>query len=366
MLKADCSNFPGDTPCRYHKEQGIKCDDCNYYNPIKYKILIVKLDAVGDVLRTTALLPPLKEKYQNSHITWCTRKNAKELFKENPFVNETIIVEDDAYFRLKSEEFDLVINCDTSKISSSIASMANGKERAGFVLNKKGFVETTSKEAEQWLLMSAFDDVKNANVKTYQKIMYEIVKLDAEVVPPVLKIHENIKTKIINRSASWKYDKDKFTIGLNIGVGEKWPSKGLPLKRWKEVILKLKKEDANLFLLGGPDEIEKVKELKKEFNFLIDTGCDNSLLEFAAIVDLCDLIITADTLALHIATALNKKIIALFGPTSISEIELYGKGEKLISPDGCKCFYNKYCKEKISCMGKISAEMILNALRSLR
>lgn len=366
MLKTDCSNFPGDRPCKYNKEEGIKCDDCNYYRPIQNKILIIKLDAVGDVLRTTTLLPPLKEKYPQSFITWCTRQSAEELFKGNPFVDEIFIIEDDAYFRLKAEEFDLVINCDTSKLSSSISAMANGKEKLGFVLNKKGFVEAASKEAEQWLEMSAFDDVKKANQKTYQKIMHEIVKLDSEVVPPVLEIQDDARKKISNRASSWNYDKNKFTIGLNVGVGEKWPSKGLPLKRWKELIQLLKKENVNLFLLGGPDEIESINELKKEFNFLIDTGCNNSLLEFAAIVDLCDLIITADTLALHIATALNKKIVSLFGPTSVSEIELYGKGVKLVSPDVCKCFYNKYCKEEISCMEKISAEMILNAVKSLR
>jgi len=108
-----------------------------------------------------------------------------------------------------------------------------------------------------------------------------------------------------------------------------------------------------------------ISQLKKEYNFLLDTGCDNSLLEFAAIVDLCDLIITADTLALHIATALNKKIVALFGPTSSNEIELYGRGIKLCSPDGCKCYYRKYCSEETSCMEKISSQMVIEAISSL-
>ena len=111
--------------------------------------------------------------------------------------------------------------------------------------------------------------------------------------------------------------------------------------------------------------METIIQLKKEYNFLVDTGCKNSLLEFAAIVDLCDLVITGDTLALHIATALNKKIIAMFGPTSANEIELYGNGVKLSSPDGCKCYYKKYCSEEISCMEKISPEMVIEAITHL-
>ena len=51
ILKTDCRHFKGDRPCDPHKESGVKCNDCNYYQPISFKILIIKLDAVGDVLR---------------------------------------------------------------------------------------------------------------------------------------------------------------------------------------------------------------------------------------------------------------------------------------------------------------------------
>ena len=136
-------------------------------------------------------------------------------------------------------------------------------------------------------------------------------------------------------------------------------------RKVNNLIEKLNSHKNNLLLLGGPEEIEIISQLKNEYNFLIDTGCDNSLLEFAAIVNLCDLIITSDTLALHIATALGKKIVALFGPTSVNEIELYGKGIKLSSPDGCKCYYRKYCSEETSCMEKITSDEVLKAISLL-
>jgi len=365
MLKRDCRYFTGDRPCSYHKLEGIKCNDCNYYNPIDHKILIIKLDAIGDVLRTTSILPPLKKKFVKSYITWCTRADAKELFISNNYVDEVITIEDDAYFRLKSEEFDIVINLDTSRLSSSIAAMANGKEKVGFVLNKKGYVEATSKEAEQWLEMSAFDDVKKANVKTYQQIMYDILKLEGKPARPVLNITEETRHSISRLTESLLYDKNKLTIGLNVGVGTKWPSKGWPLFIWAELINKLDKKKLNIFLLGGPEEIEIIGKLKSQFDFVTDTGDNNSLQEFAAVVDMCDVIITADTLALHIATALGKKMVALFGPTSANEIELYGSGVKLSSPDGCKCFYSRFCKEKDSCMEKITADVVIKEIASM-
>ena len=365
ILKTDCRFFKGDKPCDPHKENGIKCDDCNYYQPIQSKILIIKLDAVGDVLRTTSILKPLKNKYTDSYITWCTRQNSGELFKDNPLVDEVITVEEDALFRSIGEGYDIVINLDTSKISSAIASNASAKEKYGFVLNKKGYVEATSTLANQWLEMSAFDDVKKANSKSYQQIMYEILNLDLPIEPPIIHITDKDRAKIAAKDFVKNIASLKPVIALNVGVGTKWPSKGWPIKRWQELIEKLGSVKYNLLLLGGPEEVEIVNQLKKVYKCLIDTECDNSLLEFAAIVNLCDLVITADTLALHVATALQKKIIALFGPTSENEIELYGKGIKLSSQEGCRCYYKKYCSEEISCMEMITSEIVLEAIDSL-
>jgi ADP-heptose:LPS heptosyltransferase len=365
ILKTDCRFFKGDRPCDPHKETGVKCDVCTYYQPINFKILIIKLDAVGDVLRTTSILNPLKKKYPNSYIEWCTRRNSIELFKYNPLVDEVIAFEDDAPFRINSEKYDIVINLDTSKLSSAIAARALGTERFGFVLNEKSFIEAASTNADQWLEMSAFDDVKKANTKSYQQIIYEILGLDFPVEIPIIHLPDKEREKIEAKDFVKKIFLNKPIIGLNIGVGTKWPSKGWPLKKWKELIRKLGNNRYNLLLLGGPEEVESSNHLMAEFNFIINTGCDNSLLEFAAIVNMCDLIITADTLALHIATALEKKIIALFGPTSIYEIELYGRGIKLSSPDGCKCYYRKYCSEDVSCMERITSEMVIEAIESI-
>jgi len=362
ILKIDCRFFKGDRPCVPHKENGIKCADCNHYQPINFKILIIKLDAAGDVLRTTSILQPLKQKYPDCYVEWCTRNISIELFNNNSIVDEVITIEDDALFRINAEEYDVVINLDTSKLSSAIAANAFAKEKFGFVLNKNGFVEATSDVAQKWLEMSAFDDVKKANTKSYQQIIYEILDLDLPVEPPIIHISDNERVKVAAKEFVKNIFPKKPVVGLNVGVGAKWPSKGWPLKSWQELIEKLGSNKYNLLLLGGPEEVGIIKQLKKDFSYVIDTRCDNSLLEFAAIVDLCDLVITADTLTLHIATALQKKIITLFGPTSADEIELYGKGVKLSSSDGCKCYYRKNCSEDVSCMEKITFEMVLEAI----
>ena len=254
---------------------------------------------------------------------------------------------------------------DTSKFSSAIATSANGVVKQGFTLSHKGFVEPTSPVANEWLLMSAFDDEKKKNEKTYQQIMYNILELADKVSKPVLYVTKEAHSKISSKLPGWNFKKDLLTIGLNIGVGTKWPSKAWPIQNWESLIDYLHTDEFNLLLLGGPDEEVQMVELKNKYPFLINTGFNNSLMEFAAIVDLCDVIVTADTLALHIATALGKKIIALFGPTSSNEIELYEKGVKMIAGEECKCYYHKFCSEEVSCMKKITGEEVYGSLKSL-
>ena len=76
---------------------------------------------------------------------------------------------------------------------------------------------------------------------------------------------------------------------------------------------------------------------------IIDAGCDNSLMEFASLVNLCSLLVTSDSLALHIGVALKKKIVAFFCPTPSAEIELYGMGIKIVPNIGCLCCYKPKC-----------------------
>jgi heptosyltransferase-2 len=214
--------------------------------------------------------------------------------------------------------------------------------------------------------MSAFDDLKKENKQTYQEIMYEILELDkTKIAQPIFKLSDADLEKGNSLAEKWNLHKELTTIGLNVGVGTKWPNKGWPNIRWEELIETLNTKNYQLLLLGGQEEKKLMARLCSKYKFLIDTSYNNSLVEFAAIVSLCDMLITADSLALHIGTALNKKIIALFGPTSISEIDLFGRSKKVTALDDCKCYYNRYCTEEVSCMEKITSEMVVNAISEI-
>ena len=68
----DCKFFNGSYPCSPNKQFQVTCDDCKFYEQIKNSILIIKLGAAGDVIRTTPIIKPLREKFPFSKIYWLT------------------------------------------------------------------------------------------------------------------------------------------------------------------------------------------------------------------------------------------------------------------------------------------------------
>ena len=185
-LKNDCRHFPGDRPCIFHKQEGITCPNCFHYAPIKQKVLIVKLGAMGDVLRTTALLKPLKKQFPESFVTWVTRAPSQDFFIGNRLVDEVLDVSQDALPRILAEEYEVVLNPDADRLSASLATIAQAKEKRGFGLDRQGTVFPFNPEAEPWLEMGVFDEVKKANQLTYQAIILELLKLPGEDHPIVL------------------------------------------------------------------------------------------------------------------------------------------------------------------------------------
>ena len=141
-------------------------------------------------------------------------------------------------------------------------------------------------------------------------------------------------------------DEGRPLIGLNTGAGGRWRTKELPVERTVEMARQIAAglDGACSFLvLGGPEELARNQAVLDGLRGVepavrvVDAGNDNGLLEFAARIELVDLLVSSDSMALHMGVALARRIVCFFAPTSAAEIELYGQGEKVWStaPDYC-------------------------------
>jgi len=355
----DCRFFMGDRPCTWHKSTGALCT-CDHYQMIEERVLIIKLDAMGDVLRTTALLPALAEAHPKASITWVTRREARPLLEHNPYIAEILDYGEDALLQLRVRVFDRVINLDAGKTSAALASAANSTRKDGFVLDARGYVQPTNTAARTWLEMGLFDDLKRQGTRTYQDMMADIIGLSGHPHRYVLQLTEEEQERGRVHLENLGVDFTHPIIGLNTGAGSRWE-----LKQWREegylelVERVANKRPAQFVLLGGPDERERHKRLTSRSKVpLIDAGCDNSVRHFASLVGACSLVITGDTLAMHLSLALGRRTIVLFGPTSASEIEMYGLGEKIVPRMDCLSCYKPKCDFVPNCMELITTDMV--------
>lgn len=367
LVRPDCRYFLGDRPCKYHKKKGVKCSDCRYYDPIKMRILIIKLGAMGDVLRTTPVLEALRKKYEGSQIAWVIDEESKELLENNPYLDSILPYGPETLSHLLVEEFDLVINLDSLPRSACLASLAKGRKKLGFGLDKRGSVFPFNEEAEEWFRMGIDDDLKRRNKKTYQEIIFEIAGLKFKKEKLVVSLRER-EIDFANQFAKKHNLRGKKIIGLATGAGGRWELKKWTMEGYLKLIERIDKEikDARILLFGEKGEVERNKKIMERSKVpLINTGHENTLREFLSLLNLCDLVVTGDTLAMHAAVALKKKVVVLFGPTSSSEIELYGRGEKIIPDMDCLCCYKKTCDKRPNCMENINPDTVFQAVKRL-
>jgi ADP-heptose:LPS heptosyltransferase len=364
-ISYDCRYFLGDRPCTWHKQLGVVCE-CEHYSPLHGSLLIIKLGAMGDVLRSTCLLPVIAKAWPGMRLSWITRAESVPLLEHNPYLTEVVSYGNDALVHVLSQTFDRVINLDASRDAAALTSMARGKEKLGYTLHHGGYVVATNAAAEDWLRMGVFDDLKRANRRTYQEIMCSILGLPCAEARYVLELTEREKQDAQIHLGELGLERDVPMVGIHTGGGGRWRLKQWHEARFIALIEELGRErgrDTPIVLFGGPLERDMNRRIMQAVSVpLYDAGCDNGVRHVAALIRCCSVVVSGDSLAMHLALAMGRRVVVLFGPTSHTEIELFGLGEKIVPDLDCLVCYKQECDFVPNCMDAVSVEMVKQAI----
>lgn len=367
--KLDCRYFRGDKPCKYAQGGPGGCGNCAYYSPMGTRILIVKLDALGDVARTTTLLPALHNTYNPVHITWLVAPEGIELLEDNPLVDVFLPYDPASLERLRVEKFDIVLSLDKAHRACAVGEIANAHDKRGFGLSQYGTVYPLNSDADYAFRLGLSDELKfRKNTRTYQDIIFQCAGLKFNGEDYSIPLNDNARANADEFLQNADVDRKERLIGINLGGGAAFAHKMWGVDKCVEFVREIQKEMAGcrILLFGAAREADKLRAISDEVGKMAipaDTG--RSLKYFQALLGCCDLIVTGDSLGMHLALASGAKVVALFGPTCAAEIEMYNRGEKIVSPLKCAPCYRPDCEESPTCMDAITVDMVMGAVKRL-
>ena len=327
-------------------------------------ILFVRLSYIGDILHATPAARWIKEQYPDAKLHWIVTPSMVELLDGNPYVDEIIPWERDEYeahskklhiptmwrmwwelkAKLEPYKFDVAVDVQGRLITGLVLLASGASIRLGLggtkelnwlftnykskpstdhvikryvevaqllkeAVAKQADLDTPLKTADNLLEPETLNNV-SAN-KMYHMDFY---------VPSKLHTWAEEQWKTIDNHTSLNRGEVEKPLRVGLVLGTSWATKEWPQEKWYSLIKSLQYR-ANFVCLGGPKESTQYKPL---MDSLAAEGIDQIMLnmlgkttlqEVGALIESCDVVVTADTGSLHIALALDKPVVALFGPT---------------------------------------------------
>jgi lipopolysaccharide heptosyltransferase II len=334
------------------------------------KILILKPSSLGDVIQTLPVLRLLKLHFPTSEIFWWLDSALAPLLEGDPDLAGIVRFERRRWGKpqhwpemlrslrsLRAQKFDLVIDLQCLLRSGAFAWLANGKFLVGLDEVREG--------------ARGFYDLAAPRKNFYT----HAVDWYLSVLPPLgVPIHKNFNW-LPGRPEISAAVKSKWKTGgakwIAIQPGARWENKRWPVDYFSELVRLLARKfpDTHFAILGSDDD----KPLGEIISRAAPERCLNlcgatSLPEMIEWVRLCDLMVTNDTGPMHVAAALGKPLVALFGPTEPRRTGPYDQLENVLRIElPCSPCLKSFCtwKNPNECLNAISPVKVFERVQKL-
>ena len=328
-------------------------------------ILFVRLSYIGDILHATPAARWIKEQYPDAKLHWIVTPSMVDLLKGNPYVDEIIPWERDVYeahskklhiptmwrmwwalkAKLKPYHFDVAVDVQGRLISGLVLLASGAPIRLGLGGTKELnwlFTNYKAKSSKAHVIRRYMDVVQllpRALADKGIELLKENGADDKDVIDANALYAMNFR--VSPESKKWAEsiwssfdgtdeagDGDVSDTRFNSGIlriclvlGTSWTSKEWPQEKWYSLVESLRYR-ANFICLGGEKEAEQyalfIESIRTtDMKYIVQNMMGHtSLEELGAIIAQSDVVVSADTGALHMALALGKPAVALFGPTN--------------------------------------------------
>ena len=369
--KQDCRWFSGYKPCKFKRS----CVDCPNYSKPQSRIAIVSLEAMGAVLRSTCLLPPIKSHFPDSHITWITMPACKPLLAGNPYIDRIIPLSASTLTLVELMEFTHLFAVDKSAEAGALATKVKADDKRGFGVDKNGIIVPLNQEAEYQYQLGLDDELKFfINQKPETQQITESMGLPWERAEYILELNKEEQAQVKKQRHGWLSElglpDSTPIIGYNTGCSKLFPYKKFTVSKAIDLVTEWRRNfpESPISLFGGPEDTDRQAEIKEHFvndPFVINTPTTNGLRNGVLSMATSNLVFSGCSLGMHIAIGLKIPTIAWFGVSCIQEIDLYDRGIKIQSEVSCSPCWKKSCSMDVKCFNSVPLEKIISATSQL-
>lgn len=344
------------------------------------RVLVVKLRHHGDVLLTSPVFSHLKKVLPDAEIDAFIYGETLPMLEGHPAISNFLLYDKNLkkrsllrrYMeeikllrRVRKGRYDLVLNLTEGDRGAIIAWVSGAKVRVGFDPEGAGFAGkrkifthlVKTPKGQRHTVERQLDALRRMGIFPAE----EEKALDFRVPESAL---ENIRKVLDERGV-------REGAYLLIHPISRWRFKCPPPAFTASLIEELKKKKMPVVLTSGPDPQERafMQEITKAHPDVLDLGGKISLKELGALVKLSRGVICVDSVPLHIASALQTPIVAIFGPTSEKNWGpwMHPQAKIVAQPFSCRpCFLDGCGGSKRSeCLYTLSTRDVMEALQSL-
>jgi ADP-heptose:LPS heptosyltransferase len=325
----------------------------------KIKFLVIRFSSIGDIVLTTPVVRNIKNQVENAEIHYLTKPQFQSLLENNPFIDKVHVLKSPfgkMIQELKNEQFDYIIdlhhNLRTFRVKNQLKVVSFSFDKLNFkkwvLVNFKINKLPETHIVDRYLkTLSLFDVVNDEQGLDYFIPEKDVVKLSDFPEP--------------------------FKNGyIAVVIGAFHNTKRLTSEK---IISICKKTELPVILLGGPENRDEAEKIKNEIGDQSFNACGiYNINQSASLVKQCNVILTPDTGLMHIAAALKKKIVSVWGNT-VPEFGMYPYKAhpdsvnfeiKDLSCRPCsKIGYKKCPKKHFRCINDLDADAIANKLKDL-
>lgn len=276
----------------------------------KKRILIVRLGKIGDIIIASSVFYAWKKLFPENHITLVTLDKNKDVLKYNKDLDKIHFVKNRVMLllriiKLRGENFDLLVdlNDDPSTTSNLLKKYTKVKTTVGFKFSKMNNPDVSIDQPPKTKThiierVKALLKILNDNFNNYE-------------LKPILYLGENESRRVAEEIQ--KYRDNKKIISINISAGA--PIRYWPEKKWIELINRITANSTDWKFIILSEKRDNQKKGLIQFQVddkIIIPAAFNSFQHYAACIKNSDVLITPDTAAVHIASAFDVPVIAIY------------------------------------------------------